>query len=258
MPSWSIFQPLPASLPASQPSAEGMAGRNNKAGKQAKRKPKPRPRAELEEINIYETPEWEEILNELSTRPRTRHSLRIYTNILIERLNTKRAAFNLPPLDLYSDHHRVQFTPKQTRARQRLREKTFARSRRAVENITRKYHEDPTFKDYTYPEGLLPEEDPSEEYQRASTPFSLSPPTSDPSQVSSIPSTPSLTDIYGLQVRSISPTPIPSTSSSSESEYRPPSDSNTTDSLCLTSSHRRSRMLRSWTTIAGTSSGPGA
>ena len=138
-----------------------MAGRNNKAGKQAKQKLRPRPKAKLEEINIYETPEWEEILNELSIQPRTRHSLRIYTNILIERLNTKRAAINLPPLNLYPDHHRVQFTPKQTRACQRLREKTFARSHQAVKRIIKRYRKDPTFKDYTYPEGLLPEEDPS-------------------------------------------------------------------------------------------------
>ena len=255
MPNWTAFQPLPASLPASQPSARGMARRNHKAGKQAsnqaKQKPRPRPRTELEEINIYETPEWEEILNELSIRPRTRRSLRIYTNILIRRLNIKRAAFDLPPLNLYPDHHRVQFTPKQTRARQRLREKTFAQSRRAVKRITKKYRKDPTFKDYTYPEGLLPEGDPSQDYQRTSTPLSPSPSASDPSQVPSIPSTPSSTDIYGLQARSISSTP--STSSSSESEYHPPSDQ-----PCLISSHRRSRTLRSLTTTPGTLSGPGA
>ena len=65
--SWSMFQLLLASLLASQLLVKGMARRNNKAGKQVKYKPKPRPRAKLKEINIYEIPKQEEILNKLST-----------------------------------------------------------------------------------------------------------------------------------------------------------------------------------------------
>ena len=211
--------------------------------------------SESEDIDLEDSAEYQQQLQYLATLPRVRRSRRLQLKICLNNINISRAANKLP---LAGYKPPIHLTPKQTRARRRLQERTFTHTHQTVDRIVRKYREDPTYRGYTRPENnpedLLPEDDPSKDYRYRSPSLSPSPAASELLQASPVPSTPSTTKIYGLQVRSVSATPSPR--SSSRSEYHPSNSS--TASPCPTSSHRHSKTLRSSTTIAGTSSGPEA